>query len=35
MHANKLKKEHIFPSMRGCLIKLQTDEDPEESEKVN
>ncbi|XP_011148874.1 EF-hand calcium-binding domain-containing protein 1 [Harpegnathos saltator] len=33
MHTNKLKKEHIFPSMRGCLIKLQTDEDSDESMK--
>ncbi|XP_014474366.1 PREDICTED: EF-hand calcium-binding domain-containing protein 1-like [Dinoponera quadriceps] len=33
MHAHKLKKEHIFPSMRGCLIKLQTDEDPDEGVK--
>jgi len=35
MHTNKLKKEQIFPSMRGCLIKLQTDEDPDEAVKVN
>ncbi|EZA46591.1 hypothetical protein DMN91_012477 [Ooceraea biroi] len=33
MHTNKLKKEQIFPSMRGCLIKLQTDEDPDEAVK--
>lgn len=32
---NKLKKEQVFPSMRGCLIKLQTDEDPDEGVKVN
>ncbi|XP_012223205.2 calaxin-like [Linepithema humile] len=30
---NKLKKEQVFPSMRGCLIKLQTDEDPDEGVK--
>lgn len=34
MHTNKLKKEQIFPSMRGCLIKLPTDEDPDEGVKV-
>ncbi|KAG5319560.1 EFCB1 protein, partial [Pseudoatta argentina] len=33
MHTNKLKKEQIFPTMRGCLIKLQTDEDPDEAVK--
>lgn len=33
-HTNKLKKEQVFPSMRGCLIKLQTDEDPDEGVKV-
>ncbi|KYN08806.1 EF-hand calcium-binding domain-containing protein 1 [Cyphomyrmex costatus] len=33
MHTNKLKKEQIFLSMRGCLIKLQTDEDPDEAVK--
>ncbi|TGZ51385.1 EF-hand calcium-binding domain-containing protein 1 [Temnothorax longispinosus] len=33
MHTNKLKKEQIFPSMRGCLIKLQTDEDPDDAVK--
>ncbi|XP_020287280.1 EF-hand calcium-binding domain-containing protein 1-like [Pseudomyrmex gracilis] len=33
MHTNKLKKEQIFPSMRGCLIKLPTDEDPDEGVK--
>ncbi|KAL6435489.1 hypothetical protein ACFW04_005454 [Cataglyphis niger] len=32
-HTNKLKKEQIFPSMRGCLIKLQTDEDPDDAVK--
>lgn len=35
MHTNKLKKEQIFPMMRGCLIKLQTDEDPDDGVKVN
>ncbi|XP_036141423.1 EF-hand calcium-binding domain-containing protein 1-like [Monomorium pharaonis] len=33
MHTNKLKKEQVFPSMRGCLIKLQMDEDPDEAVK--
>ncbi|KAG5329568.1 EFCB1 protein, partial [Acromyrmex charruanus] len=33
MHTNKLKKEQIFPTMRGFLIKLQTDEDPDEAVK--
>ncbi|XP_070168056.1 calaxin [Polyergus mexicanus] len=32
-HTNKLKKEQIFPSMRGCLIKLQTDEDADDGVK--
>ncbi|XP_029160738.1 EF-hand calcium-binding domain-containing protein 1-like [Nylanderia fulva] len=32
-HTNKLKKEQIFPYMRGCLIKLQTDDDPDEGVK--
>lgn len=35
MHTNKLKKEQVFPSMRGCLIKLPTDEDPDDAVKVN
>lgn len=34
MRTHKLKKEHIFPMMRGCLIKLQNDENPEEAVKV-
>ncbi|XP_076678766.1 calaxin [Andrena cerasifolii] len=29
----RLKKEHIFPIMRGCLIKLQNDENPDEAVK--
>ncbi|XP_043597277.1 EF-hand calcium-binding domain-containing protein 1-like [Bombus pyrosoma] len=33
MRTHKLKKEHIFPMMRGCLIKLQNDENPEEAVK--
>ncbi|KAL0120910.1 hypothetical protein PUN28_008540 [Cardiocondyla obscurior] len=33
MHTNKLKKEQLFISMRGCLIKLQTDEDPDDAVK--
>jgi len=35
MHTNKLKKEQIFPQMRGCLIKLHADEDPDEAIKVS
>jgi len=35
MHTNKLKKEQIFPMMRGCLIKMQADEDPDEALKVS
>lgn len=34
MRTQKLKKEHIFPTMRGCLIKLQNDENPDEAVKV-
>ncbi|XP_034178247.1 calaxin [Osmia lignaria lignaria] len=33
MRTQKLKKEHIFPTMRGCLIKLQNDENPDEAVK--
>ncbi|XP_018053665.1 PREDICTED: EF-hand calcium-binding domain-containing protein 1-like [Atta colombica] len=33
MHTNKIKKEQVFPSMRGCLIKLETDEDPDDAVK--
>ncbi|CAD1478826.1 unnamed protein product [Heterotrigona itama] len=33
MRTHKLKKEHIFPMMRGCLIKLQNDENPDEAVK--
>jgi hypothetical protein len=35
MHTNKLKKEQIFPNMRGCLIKMHADEDPDEATKVS
>ncbi|KAG7211056.1 hypothetical protein KM043_016417 [Ampulex compressa] len=33
MRTHKLKKEQVFPMMRGCLIKQQTDEDPDEGVK--
>ncbi|KAF3428658.1 hypothetical protein E2986_03773 [Frieseomelitta varia] len=33
LRTHKLKKEHIFPMMRGCLIKLQNDENPDEAVK--
>ncbi|KAG6799770.1 EF-hand calcium-binding domain-containing protein 1 [Apis mellifera caucasica] len=33
LRTHKLKKEHIFPMMRGCLIKLQNDENPDEALK--
>ncbi|OAD59757.1 EF-hand calcium-binding domain-containing protein 1 [Eufriesea mexicana] len=33
MSTHRLKKEQIFPIMRGCLIKLQNDENPEEAVK--
>ncbi|CAK9827411.1 clxn [Anthophora retusa] len=33
MRTQKLKKENIFPIMRGCLIKLQNNENPDESVK--
>ncbi|XP_076241776.1 calaxin [Calliopsis andreniformis] len=33
LRTNKLKRENIFPIMRGCLIKLQNDENPDESVK--
>ncbi|XP_014211524.1 EF-hand calcium-binding domain-containing protein 1-like [Copidosoma floridanum] len=33
MKSNKLSKEQIFPMMRGCLIKLQPEEDPDDVEK--
>ncbi|XP_043270398.1 EF-hand calcium-binding domain-containing protein 1-like [Venturia canescens] len=33
MRTNKIGKEQIFPMMRGCLIKVQADEDPEEGVK--
>ncbi|XP_012282443.1 EF-hand calcium-binding domain-containing protein 1 [Orussus abietinus] len=33
MKTNKLRKEQIFPMMRGCLIKQQPDEDPDEGTK--
>ncbi|XP_012260376.1 calaxin-like [Athalia rosae] len=33
MRTNKIRRESIFPMMRGCLIKQQPDEDPEEAVK--
>ncbi|CAL7950375.1 unnamed protein product [Xylocopa violacea] len=33
MRTHRLKREHIFPIMRGCLIKLQNDENPDEAVK--
>nr|XP_012140458.1 PREDICTED: EF-hand calcium-binding domain-containing protein 1-like [Megachile rotundata] len=33
MGTQKLKKDQIFPMMRGCLIKLQNDENPDEAVK--
>lgn len=32
---NKVKKEQMFPMMRGCLINMHPDEDVDESVKVN
>ena len=34
MRTNKIRKEQIFPMMRGCLIRQQPDEDPDEGVKV-
>ena len=34
MRTNKLTKEQIFPMLRGCLIKLQPEEDADETVKV-
>lgn len=34
MRTNQIGKEQIFPMMRGCLIKQQADEDPDEGVKV-
>ncbi|XP_011314723.1 EF-hand calcium-binding domain-containing protein 1 isoform X2 [Fopius arisanus] len=31
MRTNRIKKEQVFPMMRGCLIKLESEEDPDES----
>ncbi|XP_017885276.1 EF-hand calcium-binding domain-containing protein 1 [Ceratina calcarata] len=33
MRTHRMKKEQIFPIMRGCLIKLQNDENPDEAVK--
>ncbi|XP_076643413.1 calaxin [Halictus rubicundus] len=33
LKTNKLKRDQIFPIMRGCLIKLQNDENPDEAVK--
>ncbi|XP_043258822.1 EF-hand calcium-binding domain-containing protein 1-like [Colletes gigas] len=33
LKTNKLKREQIFLSMHGCLIKLQNDENPDEAVK--
>ncbi|XP_031836019.1 calaxin [Nomia melanderi] len=33
LKTNRLKREQIFPIMRGCLIKLQNDENPDEAVK--
>ncbi|KZC14067.1 EF-hand calcium-binding domain-containing protein 1 [Dufourea novaeangliae] len=33
LKTNKLKREQIFPTMRGCLIQLQNDENPDEAVK--
>ncbi|XP_015605116.1 EF-hand calcium-binding domain-containing protein 1-like [Cephus cinctus] len=33
MKNNRIRKEQIFPIMRGCLIKQQPDEDPDEGVK--
>ena len=34
MRTYKITKDQIFPPMRGCLIKLQSEEDPDETVKV-
>ncbi|KAK2575993.1 hypothetical protein KPH14_007352 [Odynerus spinipes] len=33
LRTNRLRKEQIFPMMRGCLIAHSSDEDPDESVK--
>ncbi|XP_008205344.1 EF-hand calcium-binding domain-containing protein 1 isoform X1 [Nasonia vitripennis] len=33
MKTNKLTKEQIFPMLRGCFIKVQPEEDPDETVK--
>ncbi|XP_046474936.2 calaxin [Neodiprion pinetum] len=33
MRTKKIRKESIFPMMRGCLIKQQADDDPDEGVK--
>ncbi|XP_033339310.1 calaxin [Megalopta genalis] len=33
LKTNRLKRDQIFPIMRGCLIKLQNDENPDETVK--
>lgn len=35
MKTDSLKKEQIFPMMRGCLVMLNSDEDPDEMVKVS
>lgn len=35
MKTNKLTKEQIFPMLRGCFIKLQPEEDADETVKVH